>query len=251
MDFSNTDVLIRIYEVSSDEKVIQDITFATNSQNPVDFRDLKSNSEEQRLLEQGAKELGFVYKRKRDNSPAGLESIPSSVAAEAVLAIWRDMPHLAKHKKHELFSTYYGIIFKPNGITPDGLNPSQMIIAVLIHRYCDNQRRKASDKPEVQAQRKYSQHFLSMLMGKQLLMYLNISFEQLTNRNFGETKRVLDERKESLYEACEAYLTERLRVCLSYLGTSINEMDGRTVAAAFRRPELVGLCLSNLPRLVQ
>jgi len=42
-DFSQTYLLVRLYEVNED--IIQDITLAANSQNPVDFRDLKSNEE--------------------------------------------------------------------------------------------------------------------------------------------------------------------------------------------------------------
>ena len=36
-EFSDVYVLVRLYEVSDDEQMINDITFATNSQNPVDF----------------------------------------------------------------------------------------------------------------------------------------------------------------------------------------------------------------------
>ena len=65
-DFSQVYVLVRLYEVSDDEDIIRAITYATNSQNPVDFRDLKSNDDCQKLLERGAADLGYSYKRKRD-----------------------------------------------------------------------------------------------------------------------------------------------------------------------------------------
>jgi organic radical activating enzyme len=89
-DFSETSVLLRLYAVGEDESVIEGITRATNSQNPVDFRDLKSNDQIQLLLEKGAKELGFTYKRKKD-SQVSTDVIPASVAAEAVFAIWRQL----------------------------------------------------------------------------------------------------------------------------------------------------------------
>ena len=39
-------LLIRVYQLADTHKdVVQDITYATNSQNPVDLRDLKSNDE--------------------------------------------------------------------------------------------------------------------------------------------------------------------------------------------------------------
>ena len=94
IDFSQVYILVRLYEVNDGEDVIQDITYATNSQNPVDFRDLKSNDERQILLEESARDLGYVYKRKRDNL-SNTNLIPSTVAAESVLAVWREKPHLA------------------------------------------------------------------------------------------------------------------------------------------------------------
>lgn len=89
MDFSQTFLLVRLYEVEDTENqgIIQDIIYATNSQNPVDFRDLKSNDEWQIVLETGARDLGYVYKRKRDNA-ININAIPSTVAVEAVFAVW-------------------------------------------------------------------------------------------------------------------------------------------------------------------
>ena len=86
--------------------IVHDITYATNSQNPVDFRDLKSNDEIQILLEQSAKDLGYIYKRKRDNL-GNANVIPATVAAEAVFAVWRGKPHLAKYKRNDFFDKYY------------------------------------------------------------------------------------------------------------------------------------------------
>lgn len=128
-DFSRTYLLVRLYEVddSEDQGIIQDIIYATNSQNPVDFRDLKSNDEWQVLLERGVQDLGYIYKRKRDNTP-NVNVIPSTVAAEAVFAVWRESPHLAKYRRNEFFDKYYDKIFRE-------LNAAQMILAVLIFRY--------------------------------------------------------------------------------------------------------------------
>ena len=87
------------------ENIVSAITYATNSQNPVDFRDLKSNDECQILLEKGALDLGYCYKRKRDNS-LNTNVIPSTVSAEAVLAVWREKNYLAKYKRNEFFDKY-------------------------------------------------------------------------------------------------------------------------------------------------
>ena len=240
-DFSNVDVLIRLYEVSTDESVIQDITFATNSQSPVDFRDLRSNDDLQKVLEKGANELGYAYTRKRgvqSGLQVSLEAIPSSVAAESVLAIWRDCPHIAKHKKHEFFSTYYDMIF-----TRD-LNAAQMVIAVLVFRYCDNFRKKPSDDVEIQAQRAYSQYFISTIIGRQLLLKLGLSLQQITHSNFSQVKDLFERNKDCLYQKSEAFLIDCLH---EYLSTNLHGIDGRTIAAIFRRFDIVEKYIKDCP----
>ena len=139
LDFSQIFVLIRIYELSDDEQTIRDITYATNSQNPVNLRDLKANDEKQTLLEKGAAELGFTYRRKRDYSTA-INAIPSTVAAEAILSVWRNKPHIARYRKNDLFGSYFNEIF-------GNVNAAQMIVAVLIFRYCDAIRKHHSGEP--------------------------------------------------------------------------------------------------------
>src|SRR5262249_15733319 len=43
-DYSQAYVLLRLYEIgASDDFIVRDITYATNSQNPVDLRDLRAN----------------------------------------------------------------------------------------------------------------------------------------------------------------------------------------------------------------
>ncbi len=54
-------ILVRLYEVNDDEDIVKDITYATNSQNPIDFRDLKSNDSIQILLETSAADLVNIF----------------------------------------------------------------------------------------------------------------------------------------------------------------------------------------------
>jgi hypothetical protein len=234
-DFSKASVLLRLYAVGDDESVVEGITRATNSQNPVDFRDLKSNDEIQRLLEQNAKELGFTYKRKRDNQ-TNMDVIPSSVAAESVFAIWRKKPHLARYKKASFFDINYDEIF-------EGLNAAQMIIAVLIFRMCDAMRKKWSDDPEINAQRPYSQYVIGTIIGQNLLKHFNISLHQLIHTNFIAIKDYFENNKEDLFNTAQGYLMNCL---LSYFPDErLANIDGRTLAAVFRRFDFVEKVLKN------
>lgn len=229
IDFSQVYILVRLYEVNDDEDIVQDITYATNSQNPVDFRDLKSNDEIQILLETSAKELGYVYKRKRDNL-GNANVIPSIVAAEAVFAVWRGKPHLAKYKRNEFFDKYYNEIF-------NNLNAAQMITAVLIFRYCDSCRKRESENAEIQAQRPFSQYFLSYMIGSRLLEKQNISLDALTHINFEQVRNSFELNKESFYAEEEIRLVQILKKYFNQ--ENIQDIDGRTMAAAFRRFDLL------------
>ena len=229
IDFSQVYILVRLYEVNDDEDIVQDITYATNSQNPVDFRDLKSNDEIQILLETSAQELGYVYKRKRDNL-GNANVIPSTVAAEAVFAVWRGKPHLAKYKRNEFFDKYYNEIF-------NNLNAAQMIMAVLIFRYCDSCRKRESKNAEIQAQRPFSQYFLSYMIGSRLLENQNISLDALTHINFEQVRNSFELNKESFYAEEEIRLVQILKKYFNQ--ENIQNIDGRTMSAAFRRFDLL------------
>lgn len=229
IDFSQVYILVRLYEVNDDEDIVQDITYATNNQNPVDFRDLKSTDTIQILLERSAKDLGYIYKRKRDNL-GNVNVIPSTVAAEAVFAVWRGKPHLAKYRRNDFFDKYYQEIF-------DDLNASQMIIAVLIFRYCDNFRKRESENADVKAQRPYSQYFLAYMIGRCLLKKMNISLEALNHNNFEKVKNCFELNKECFYVEEEQKLIEILKKYFNQ--ENLEDIDGRTIAAAFRRFDIL------------
>ena len=230
-DLSNTYVLVRMYAIGDDEKIATGITKATNTQNPIDLRDLHANEPEQQLLEISAGELGFTYKRKRDAvMNINANTITSSVAAEAVFSIWCEKPHLIGQKKHELFSSaYYNEIFKK-------LNAAQMIIAVLIYRYCDNLRRKPSNNPIINAQRAYSRYVLAAMMGRRLLKEFSIPKEELDHNSFYDVKTYFEQTKDQTYINVEQELLSALEKEFS---SPLNEIDGRSLAAVFRRFEFV------------
>jgi hypothetical protein len=63
-------VLVRLYQLpEAEDSLVQNITFATNSQNPVDLRDLRANDPIQVRLETDIKQLGYQYRRKRVDGP--------------------------------------------------------------------------------------------------------------------------------------------------------------------------------------
>ena len=137
--WGNAEVLVRIYEIQqSDNELAEAITLATNSQNPVDLRDLRANDPRQKALGASISGLGYGYRAKREERPVSSNEFTSAVVAEAVLAIWRHRPHQARFSSREHFGALYDRIF-----TSD-LNGAQ---AVGCKRYCTGMRKStASDR---------------------------------------------------------------------------------------------------------
>lgn len=233
IDFSQVYVLIRLYELSDDqanEDLINEITLATNSQNPVDLSDLRSNDSIQRTLETDIKLLGYNYRRKKDIASTNESIIPLSVAAQAIYAIWKEKPHVAKFKRKELFGSLYNNVFKPEP------NAAQVVIAVLIYRYCDNQRRKVAlieEFPHIP----YSNYFLSMVIGRLLLTQCSITLDKLNHKNFEQVKAYFETNRETLFSQANSILISALN---GLYNEDYTNLDVLRLSAAFRRGDLFG-----------
>ncbi len=228
--FESVYVLVRIYELAdNDQGFVHDITYATNSQNPVDLRDLRSNDEIQKQLELGIKELGYSYKRQREETSGGPTVVTSSVVAESVLAIWRRSPHQAKFRRREHFGALYKRIF-------ENLNAAQALMAVQIFRYVENQRKRPmmENPPEFLP---YAAHYMAMLMGNFLLQTVenNGMGTQITHRNFKEVLVLFEREKESFLVTS----IQDISVALKGLYGEDRKLSLQQLSATFRRGDLM------------
>jgi len=220
-------VLLRLYQLPSDNSdFVKRITYATNNQNPVDLWDLRSNDSLQESLEIDIKQLNFTYHRKRSDTTIKYGDITSRVAAESVLAIWREKPHQAKFFAREHFGKLYDIIFTKN------LNGAQIIIAVLLYRIAENRRKKPrDDDPEFI---RYASCFIAMQMGKHLLNNLNITIDLLTHKNFTEARILLDKNGELYFNKSMKDIENALRKLYGSTDISLQQLS-----ATFRRGDLI------------
>ena len=223
---SNSFVLMRIYQVPSGSKeIVREITRATNSQSPVDLRDLHSNDEIQKTLAMGIENLGFTYKHHRQEGIGGEDVVSSAQVAEAALAVWRERPHQAKFRRREHFGKLYEFIF-------NGLNPAQALSAVLLFREAERRRRKRDeDAPDFIA---YASHHLAMLMGREFLDDLGVGLEGLSHRHFATTKVALQENTDRYYKRATEQVTNALRNCYGDRDISLQQLAG-----TFRRGDLM------------
>jgi len=226
---ADASVLVRIYKLPKDNRdIVLQITHATNSQNPVDLKDLRSNDEKQRRLETGIADLGFSYRRKRMESAAKPTEITSGAAAEAILAVWRHAPHQAKFLTREHFGRLYDTIFTHT------LNAAQTIVAVLLYRIAENRRRRPepSDPPFV----RYASCFAAMQMGGRLLDDLQAQLDGLDHRGFPRARGLIEEHGERYFAESIADVEWALKRLYGEQPVSMQQLS-----ATFRRGDLIDM----------
>jgi hypothetical protein len=221
-------VLLRLYQLPSDnEDLVQKITFATNSQNPVDLRDLRANDEVQRRLEMDISQLGFSYRRKRSDSGFRPVDITSGVAAEAILSVWRHRPHQAKFFTREYFSRLYGEIFS------DSLNGSQVILAVQLYRIAENRRKRPEDADPIFV--RYASCFIAMQMGRRLISDLGLAdMDGISHLNFKDANDLIVSNGDKYYSGS----LNDIRQALSHLYGG-QDISLQQLSATFRRGDLI------------
>jgi len=240
---SEASVMVRIYKLPNDnEDIVLQITQATNSQNPVDLKDLRSNDERQLRLEASIHDLDFTYRRKRMDSATKPTDITAGAAAEAILAVWRCAPHQAKFLTREHFGKLYDKIFN------DSLNGAQTIVAVLLYRIAENHRRRPTESDPTFV--RYASSFIAMQMGFHLRKELAVSLggDGLDHRNFAKARKLVEQKGESYFAAAVADIYEALTHLYGEQPISLQQLS-----ATFRRGDLIsdllGLFASNSSNL--
>ena len=229
-EIGGAEVLVRIYELPLDDDgaLIDAITFATNSQNPVDLRDLKANDRRQRTLAASIHELGYGYRSKRSEQAVSPDEFTSATVAEAVLAVWRQRPHQARFRTREHFGILYDTIF-----TRD-LNGAQAVIAALALRQAENRRKRPP--PEAPDFLPYGSRFVAMLVGRYVLEGRGITLPQLDHRNFTEAKELLEQQAESYLRRAEKEIESALQ---PFFDDRRRPRTLQRLSATFRRADLV------------
>ena len=226
--FNEVYVLLRLYELESDDdQLIKEITFATNSQNPVDLRDLRSNDSLQIQLETGINALGYNYRRYREDAAGGSHVISSATTAEAVMAIWRKCPHQSKFRRRELFGVLYDKVFTD-------LNPAQAILAVLIFRAVETERKRPTLLQPVPEFLPYAAHYMAMLVGQALLTLGKTRLQTISHLNLAELIQLLEQNKVQLLNQAAAQLDLALKEIYGERLISLQQLS-----ATFRRGDLL------------
>ena len=180
----------------------------------------------QKQLELGLSGLGYTYKRQREEGGGKPAVITSATAAEAVLAIWRERPHQAKFRRKEHFGKLYEDIFKP-------LNAAQALLAVLIFRAVENERKRptTATPPDFLP---YSSHYIAMLIGRKLLKDEGLTLDRVSHRNVQGLLQVLEDERDQYYADAIQALENALKACYGDRAVSLQQLS-----ATFRRGDLL------------
>ncbi|MBC5991929.1 AIPR family protein [Pontibacter cellulosilyticus] len=122
-NFDDLDILCRIYQTNNTELSTK-IAEYTNSQNPVNSRDIRSIDYVQQKLEQELKALGYFYERKKNqyyDQPKN-NRLDSEKAGQVLMAFYNKMPSEAKNQKKIIFAEKYDDVFN------DDINAEKLLI---------------------------------------------------------------------------------------------------------------------------
>jgi AIPR protein len=220
-------VLLRLYQLPSDnDDLVQKITYATNSQNPVDLKDLRANDVRQQSLETDIQQLGFNYRRKRSDTSARSTDITSGVAAEAVLSVWQEKPHQARFFAREHFGKLYDSIFT------DQLNGAQVILAVQLYRIAENRRKRPEESdPDFV---RYASCFIAMQMGRRLLGDMKLQRKDVSHQNFQAAYQMVEQNGENYFNSSVRDIQNALTELYGAQDVSLQQLS-----ATFRRGDLI------------
>lgn len=124
-------LLVRIIETLS-EDVKMSIAETTNSQTPINVRDLRSNDRQQRQLEEAFADLGYYYERKsgqhadKDSS----KRVDALSSGQAYLAYGIGLPETAKKDRGRVFGDLYDTVFAED-LTANNLLTSFKLVRLV------------------------------------------------------------------------------------------------------------------------
>ncbi len=172
-------VLIKIFKASN--RLAEMITETTNSQNPVNKRDLRSNDEIQRLIEASLRGIGYYYQRKRNQwseIPLREKIIDNYDFGQRYLSFYLERPMEAQKQKSIVFiddETY-------NKIFNSELKPECIIFIHKSFRELLKQLRHLRKKIR-EKKKKISNNIIEILPRAKIHLYYSFSV-YLENKGF-------------------------------------------------------------------
>jgi hypothetical protein len=143
------------------------------------------------------------------------------------MAIWRKCPHQSKFRRRELFGTLYEKVFT-------NLNPAQAILAVLIFRAVENERKRPTLLQPAPDFLPYAAHYMAMLVGQLLLEQAQIDIQDINHKNLEQLIKLLEQNVADLINEAATLLEKALTEIYGERQVSLQQLS-----ATFRRGDLL------------
>lgn len=197
-------VLVRICE-TNDKNITEKISETTNSQTPINNRDLKANDNIQKKLEEQFITSGYFYERKKNQhfEESKEKRLDNELLGQIYQACYLEEPAEAKNQKSKVFGEKYEKIFDENEI-----NASKMLVPYLWYRYFEKLKReilarKRKKGEEVSETETFKSHAtFHLVFATKLILELedldlekSVNFEGVKDKAIKFTKEVVEIEK--------------------------------------------------------
>jgi len=220
-------ILVKILKADKEE-LTEKITESTNSQNPVNSRDLKANDEIQKLLEKSLRDRGFFYQRKRNqfiDKPRN-EVIDNLLFAQIYYSFYFEKPHEARNQRSKLFGddSVYNKIFN------EQLDVEKVIFLHLLYRKLISLIRELKREPNLEIPKDVIDR------SKLFLLYaLRVWFEEKGNDI--DDKEFINNTK-NIENLTKEFLNEILLIIHKEVQAMLDNDESLNKVKAFQRKEL-------------
>ncbi len=123
------DILLLVRIIETDSEIVKlSIAESTNSQTPINVRDLRANDRQQRQLQEIFSGMGYFYERKAkqfDGKPKN-KRVDALSAGQAYLAYGIGLPEVAKKDKGRVFGDLYETVFT------EDLEASHLLVSLQL-----------------------------------------------------------------------------------------------------------------------
>ncbi len=151
-------ILARIYETRARD-ITGDIAEATNSQTPINTRDIHSNDDVQEKLGESFRDLGMFYERKAKQHQGQHRSqrVDAMSAGQAFLAYFLGYPEVAKKDRARVFGDLYESVFN------EDLTCQKLIVPLKV--FSDIEGRKRALQRQIKRKESFDADLLFLIDG--------------------------------------------------------------------------------------
>ena len=196
-------LLLRVIETTSEEVKLS-IAESTNSQTPINVRDLRANDRQQRQLEESFADLGYFYERKASQFEAEARDkrIDALSAGQAYLGYGNGLPEVAKKDRGRVFGDLYDTVFT------EDLTASKLLIASkLINEIND---RKKTVRSKIRNDEVLAEGEMSLIDGAYHVLFAVKQISLREGRSIWEIEETRKSIEEAIKVVGEIYAREQL-----------------------------------------